>query len=276
MAGKNHITDEDLEMLHQPKNGAQGKGCLVRHQERTEGHQCSHQWQARVKAEEDSDIYNYPAYKSLCGPGKFKTAARRTSGGAVFPADYAELINGVFKKDRPTHEGKEWDLGKGQNFNHFIKPYWHNAHHIIPNGALKNSINETSDDDERLPNMIRCGLLKATYNLNDKINMIILPQGKVVAEALGLPRHLKGDEVGPDEKGEFYSHADYSRNIESKLVKIMNQYKKVLASAIDESHPKPPDALSKAKLEKLSKDIYKAMKEISPLDAGKALSEIDF
>ena len=275
MGKDNHFTDEELEELHQPKEGAEGKGCLIRHQPRTEDHQCSHQWQARVKAESDPTVYNYPAYEDLCGTDKFETAARKTGPDTVFPKDYAKLIGGNYMKDSPTHEGREWDLGKGENFDHFLEPYWHNAHHIIPNGALKNEINQTSNNDSRLPNMIRYCLLKASYNLNDKKNMIILPQGRVVAKALKLPRHLKGDEVGPDEKGEFFSHADYSRNIQSKLKKIMNQYKKALISSL-EDHPKPPSKLSKAKLEALSQKIYDSMKDINPADAGKALSDIDF
>ena len=275
MGEGNHISDQDLEKLHQPKGGAKEKGCLTRHQSREEGHKCSHQWQARVKAEGDPTIYNYPAYKSMCGTGKFVTAARKTSKG-VFPKDYTKLINGFYMKDRPTHEGREWDLGKDDNFNHFIKPYWHNAHHIVPNGALKNAITNTGQADFRLPNLIRYCLFKASYNLNDKINMIILPQGKNVAAALHLPRHLKGDEVGPDEEGEFYSHKDYSKNIELKLEKVMDDYVDTLDSAPDEQHPEPPTKLSKKKLEDLSEDIYETLKLLGQVCEGRALSQLEF
>jgi hypothetical protein len=272
----NHFSDAEIEALHQPASGAKGKGCLVRHQERTEDHQCSHQWQARVKAEDDRHIYDYPKYKKFCGSDYYKSEARITESKNPFPQDYAKKIKGVLMNKRPTHEGKEWDVGKNDNFNHFIKPYWHNAHHIIPNGALKNAISETADSDARLPNIIRYCLLKASYNLNDKINMIILPQGKLVAEALGLPRHLKGDEVGPDEEGEFFSHVDYSDTIQLKLDKIMNNYKKSLAEALKEKHPQPPTNLSKQMLEDLSKEIYSALIKLSPQNAGKALSELIF
>ncbi len=274
MGKDNHFTDEELEELHQPKEGAEGKGCLIRHQPRTVDHQCSHQWQARVKAESDDKVYNYPAYKKLCGSGKFKTAARTARSDNPFPRNYADLINGYYMKDKPTHEGKEWDLGEGRNFKYWIEPYWHNAHHIIPNTGLKKSINETSKLDARLPNMIRYCLLKATYNINDQENMIILPQGRIVAEALGLPRHLKGDEVGPNEKREFFSHVDYSKNMQNKVKKVMIEYMEALESAL-EDHPEPPGAISKAKLVKISTDTYQSIKTISPQDAGKALSQLN-
>jgi len=274
MGKDNHFTDEELKALHQPREGAEGKGCLIRHQPRTVDHQCSHQWQARVKAESDPDLYNYPAYKKLCGPGKFKTAARKARSKKPFPRDYAELINGCYMKDKPTRKGKEWNLCTGENFKHWLKPYWHNAHHIIPNTGLKKSINEASKLDVRLPNMIRYCLLKASYNLNDKDNMIILPQGRVVAEALGLPRHLKGDEVGPNEKKEFFSHIDYSKNMQDKVEMVIQEYIETLESAL-EDHPEPPGALSKAKLVKISTDTYQSIKNISPQDAGKALSQLN-
>lgn len=276
MGKDNHFTDEELEELHQPKNGAEGRGCLIRHQPRTEDHQCSHQWQARVKAESDDTVYNYPAYKKLCGSGKFKTAARTARSDNPFPRDYADLINGYYMKDKPTHKGKEWDLGKGQNFNHWLKPYWHNAHHIIPNTGLKRAINDSADEyeDARLPNIIRYCLLKGSYNLNDQVNMIILPQGRVVAETLGLPRHLKGDEVGPDEKKEFFSHLDYSQNMKNKIDKVIVEYVESLESAL-ENHPEPPTALSKSKLERISKITYDSIKNIKPEDAGKALSDLN-
>jgi hypothetical protein len=274
----NHFSQEELEELHQPKEGAKGKGCLTRHQQRTPNHQCSHQWQAQVKAETIGEsLYNYPKYKKFCGPGMYESDARIIEeSGNPFPRDYAVLVGGVLMNKRPTHKGKEWDTGKNDNFNDYRKPYWHNAHHIIPNGALRNAMNETSESDSRLPNIIRYCLLKASYNLNAKINMIILPQGKLVAEALGLPRHLIGDEVGPDEEGEFFSHEDYSDNIKLKLDKIIRQYKKSLKAAIDQKHPQPPTNLSKKMLEDLSQDIYDAIVSISPSDAGKALSEIEF
>ena len=280
----NHISSSDLKRRHQPKSGGAGKkkGCLTRHQRRTENHHCSHQWQAYEKAQKDLSIYNYPAYASLCNRAFFKTDARKTDKG-IFPYDYADFeLKGDFWKSGPTHEGKEWDFGKTstvgkskkENFKHFIAPYWHNAHHIVPNGALKKSIDKTGSTDGRLPGLIRYGLLLGEYNLNDKVNMIILPQGSAVAAALKLPRHLKGDKVGPGEQEELYSHVDYSNVIETRLDSVMNLYRDNLADCYNKSHPEPPKALAKSKIEDISKEVYDAIIAIPNSLAGKALSNV--
>jgi HNH/ENDO VII superfamily nuclease len=272
MAGK-HVTKAELKALHQPKGGAKEKGCLTRHQRREDGHKCSHQWQAKKKAEANSGMYNYPAYQSICGDGEFKTQTRETDKG-IFPRDYGVKKKGGYFKNQPTKKGKEWNLGVGGNFDHFIKPYWHNAHHIVPNGSLKASINKTGKTDSRLPGLIKQGLLRGEYNLNDKVNMVILPQERIVAEALGLPRHLKGDEVGPDEDEELYSHEDYSDRVELKLDEVMMDYEEVFSDFLLEDHPEPPDKLSKAKINKLSRDIFKSIKNLAKKYAGKALSDL--
>lgn len=277
MAENNHVTEEDLTQLH--KQGA----CLTRHQRRTEGHLCSHQDQARLQAEAHPLTYNYPAYYTLCDwkpGGIFRTAAR----SAKFPPNYGELWPGLgyFWKNKPTHQGKEWDLGKGhgkwKNFHHFAKPYWHNAHHIIANGALSAAIADAAEEakDARLINLIKAGLLKASYNLNDKINMIILPMEKIVATALALPRHLKRDEVGPDDKGEFRSHDDYSKKVKIKLKSIMRSYKQILAKALEPDHDGPPDAISKQQIVNLSEEIYNSIISAGGYIGGKSLSELKF
>ena len=273
MGGK-HVTDVEIKKLHQPPGGAAEKGCLTRHERREEGNLCSHQWQAKLKALDHPRMYNYPKYKSICGRGRFKTAARRGKSGKAFPRDYAFEWKGGFWKTKPTHEGKEWNVNKPGNFDDYRKPYWHNAHHIVPNGALKSAINKTGKTDPLLPNLIKQGLLRGTYNLNDKVNMVILPQGFNVAKALGLPRHLKGDEVPDGEEKELRSHKDYSNRVELKLDSIMMDYEEFFADYVLEDHPPPPDKLSKSKIDNLSKNIFNEIRTLRRTHAGKALSEL--
>jgi A nuclease family of the HNH/ENDO VII superfamily with conserved AHH len=234
-----HVTPADLEALHQPPEaeGAGGKGCLTRHQRRKNDHQCSHQWHALVKAREDSSTYALSAYPNL-----------------------SPLIS-------PNKPG---------NYEHFKRPYWHNAHHIIPNGSLKNAIANTGAAASGLPNLIKQGLLKATYNLNDKVNMIILPMERKWGVLLGLPRHLKRDEVGPNEKQEFFSHANYSDAAEKGLEPIMNGFKKMAVAAMDSAkpHEKPDVQLSKEQLESLSRRIYSSIKTAGKVKPGEALSKL--
>jgi len=276
VADKGHVTEENLADLHKP--GC----CLSRHQKRAKGNLCSHQWQAQVKAEENSGIYNYPVYNTLCdwSPGGiFMSAARAGSrSGNVFPPDYAVKWLDRYWKEKPTHQGKEWDVGKNGNFEDYRKPYWNNAHHLIPNRALATAITDAADKakEPRLVNLIRRGLLVAKYNLNDKINMVILPMEKIVAAALALPRHLKRDEVGPDEKSEFRSHEDYSRKVDNRLQPIIKKYKETLAKALDPEHEGPPDEISKEQLEELSKEIFSSIKKAGGFIGGKSLSELKF
>lgn len=268
-----HITAQDLKDLHQPKGGASEKGCLTRHQSREVGHKCSHQWQAIVKAEENPTMYNYPAYKSLCGDGNFVTGARVSDRGNFWPPRYAmqhtfdENDNWIPYKKRP--KPGQWDLGISRNFQHYLKPYWHNAHHIIPNSTLSKAINEAvkDEDDARLANMIKGGLLKGEYNLNDKVNMVILPMDKAVGDAMNLPRHIKGHEAGPNEDDEYWNHPDYNRLIQRGLKGVMADYKKAIKDAIDdEDHEKIPTKLAKEQLEEASDAVFQVIK--NPAEYG--------
>jgi hypothetical protein len=256
MADDNHVSPEDLAGKHD-----EGQfGCLTRHKRRSE-HPCSHQWQAKLHALADSGVYDWNKYESLCD----------TAQGGIL-----RTALGRFWMKAPTSHS--WDVGQSGNFDHFRRPYWHNAHHIIPNGALNSFIDKTEESDYRLPNLIRQELLIAKYNLNDKENMVILPMERRVANALGLPRHLLRDEGGPNDKMEFFSHADYSREVEGKLRDIVNDYKSLLDASSEEAgeeHRKAPGQLSKEKLENLSKTIYKEIKTQGAGMGGAALSNMD-
>lgn len=257
-----HEKEYDLDALH--KEGA----CLARHQARTEGNKCSHQDQARLRCEgADRAVYAYPAYKSLCKEGKRWNTRQRISGsGNPFPEGY-------YKSRKCPKEG-EWDPGKGQNFHHFLCPYWHNSHHIVPNGSLKTAIADAATSDARLDNLIRAGLLAAEYNLNDQNNMINLPMESVIGDCLRLPRHLLGDEV-PAGQEEFFSHVDYNRRVEARLNPIMDEYKAALVDALKD-HPESPKTLSKMSLEKLSTDIHSLIVTTGASKGGIAISEIVF
>lgn len=260
-----HEKEHDLEALH--KEGA----CLTRHKERSKS-LCSHQDQARIQGEtDDKAVYKYPAYKSLIDKGTktWATRQRLTGSGNLFPEGYGER--------RKIPKPGEWDPGPGDhgNFEHFLRPWWHNAHHIVPNGSLNTAIVDAAKSDARLDNLIRAGLLAAEYNLNDKVNMINLPMESVIGKTYGLPRHLRGDEVPDDVKAEFFSHTDYNKCIEGRLKSIMNDYKAALADALKD-HPPSPQKLSKDKLVKLSEDTRKMIFTAGTYNGGMAISDIVF
>src|SRR5678810_994255 len=99
---------------------------------------------------------------------------------------------------------------------------------MIPRSVLQDELQEAGKDDPRIAPMIAQGLLKAEYNLNDKINMIILPMDRAVAEALRLPRHLLGHQARAGEskfgKREVADHPDFSRRARIMIRPVMNKY----------------------------------------------------
>jgi hypothetical protein len=125
---------------------------------------------------------------------------------------------------------------------------------------LNGSINDAGNDDPtgRVSYLIRAGLLLGEYNLNDKANMMILPMGSAVANALGLPRHLNGDEGGAKE---FFNHPDYNTRIKGLVTPVIDKYKGLVKKK--EEHGEPPDKLAKDSLVSISQTIRAAIKALS-------------
>lgn len=263
-----HHLDERFLKKHIKTGNTGGGACLNRHERRKENNSCSHQWQGYKKAESDPGVYDYPKYASIVGK-QHKTGARTAKRGNIFPKGMQLSTVGPNPYD--------WDIGgqktTANNFKDWRIPYWHNAHHIIPNGVLAECIADASAEDKSLRLLIRAGLLGAKYNLNHMVNMIILPMGQEVAHALGLPRHLLGDKPPPGYRREVRSHGDYSRKVKDKLESVMEDYMQILEQK-GKDHPAPPNNLSKARLEDCSKDLYNQIKTFGQAQPGAALSEM--
>ncbi|MDH5228520.1 MAG: AHH domain-containing protein [Gammaproteobacteria bacterium] len=289
MAGKvedDHLSPDEIEAFHMNGQEQSNKGCLWRHiSDFDEGNHCSHRWQARLKGQDDAHLYNYPAYKSLCLDHKASNKEEDSYETAAYsgpkqnkPSNYA--MQHLFplqlrKRPRPG----QWDISLGHNFfENATKPYWHNAHHIIPLSVLQNSIQDAGKNTSGVTEIIKKGLMKGGYNLNHKINMIILPHDRVVAEAIGLPRHLRGHEARGKEpnKRRETDHPDYSRRVKFQIRSVIDDYKQKAEEAKDcEGEPDIP-ALSKKKLEDISKKIYKTIITAGPHLKGKSLDELKF
>jgi len=241
MAKQDHVTDEDLTKRHQLGKKASQKGCLTKcdcGRGRKPGNICCYLWQAGVKA--------------------------KSKAGTALYNKHPNFGNGYTSKKTHVHH---------DDFDHQFGPFWHNAHHIIPNGSLNSAI---TDAGKKLTNVIKMGLLKATYNLNDKVNMIILPMLQADAVKLGLPRHLTRDEVGPGEKQEMYSHKNYSNDVQEELKPIMADYKKLADEAVKDAakkHKQPNPKLTKDKLDTLSRELYEAIKAVGATAGGKSVAQ---
>lgn len=261
-----HHQDANFLKKHIKTGGTEGGACLNRHEGRESNNSCSHIWQAQVKAETD-DKPVYQRYNALIGR-TFQTGARKNDRkDTIFPRGMQLTAKGP--------QPGEWDPGVNGNFTDWRKPYWHNAHHIVPNAVLNGSITDAGDaaGDRRVVLLVRVGLLEAKYNLNHKTNMIILPMGKEVAAGLGLPRHLIGDQPGAGQQKEFRSHKDYSAEVKKRVNQVILDYVDVL-DVKPEDHLKPPNALAREKLEKCSTDIHQSIILFGAAAGGASLANI--
>jgi A nuclease family of the HNH/ENDO VII superfamily with conserved AHH len=168
-------------------------------------------------------------------------------------------------------------IAPGMNFTTSFWPYWNNAHHMIPKGTLNAEIAK-ADTDPRIVNLIRAGLLKAPYNVNHYINMILLPMDTEVGKILNLPRHLSLDDGSTafDRKPKF-DHIPYNYKIEARLKSIIDEYTAKAAEIRGENQDcdiKKMAPLSKLKLHKLSDDCYQAITDFGASSPGEPLVDL--
>ncbi len=142
----------------------------------------------------------------------------------------------------------------GENFTNAQWPYWNNAHHIIPKGALRAKILAV----EGVSGLIQEALLKAKYNVNYQVNMFLLPQDLRIAAILSLARHLqlREDDADGGVAEDVMAHSEYSQMVTRELEPIINEYAKIVDKAKDEAakqpHAVPKPEVTKKKLERLS------------------------
>jgi hypothetical protein len=197
-----------------------GPGCLNRHVSwYAKSNPCSHRGQAHQKAEAEG------------GPGprnKYSWPPLAPGGPAVPGA---------------------WDFGGKDNFKRSSRtPWWHEAHHIVPHAELRDAMDRVGagfSNQVAIVAKVRGGLRKEGYNLNDKINMVILPVKEHQSNVLGLPLHRKTEK--------HMSHDEYSDMVELKLNPIFA----VMKASPDQCKKAPPYVAVRQKLEELSSDVYK-------------------
>jgi hypothetical protein len=285
-----HYGTKALNKLHDKiPNVTEGGACLTGHQASFKAKNgkctCNYRYQGYEHADSNSAIKNklhsYPTTRTENVP----TSAPKREDDSRYPGRYcAELA--------PPRPG-DWDIGgpktaplsRGSfrrgtitvpltmNFTQDTWPYWNNAHHIIPKGTLKEEI--TKQDEEGVSDLIQQCLLEAKYNINHKINMLLMPQDREVANLLGMPRHLQlqHDDGGVEIAiGNHPVWNQYVGDVENGLKKIVRDYAKICKDAIDakkKKHPLPKPELDKKKLEALSERLLKFILEGGPgsLDA---------
>lgn len=100
-------------------------------------------------------------------------------------------------------------------------PYFHEHHHILPQGAYRDYVIYATDEDidDRIKISVTSG-----WNINDKPNMIMLPEEVMVGRIIQLPAHKFWGEFG---------HEDYSKSIKDDLREVQQKMQK----AVDEKKP---------------------------------------
>jgi len=223
MSDKQHTADKERKLAHKTvSKSTEGGKCLNSHMGRSKN-SCSYQWQGFHKAQKKKALYNWNKYDGI-GSRKL---AMRTSSGFVWVS-------------RPTPRKGDWDVGatiyKGRvnHADHCDTPYYHEAHHIIPDSVLRNCIQELFGEMAPVLWKVRAKLLQEKYNLNHKGNMILLPLDAVVARALELPRHREFN---------VRSHNTYSRHVMRRVKKILKVNQQNIANCKLVKYTKTKDQL---------------------------------
>ena len=300
--GKDHISQQSLDDLHADSvqkgiAGIDQGACLLGHDTAYQEVSCAYRWQAHVVAKEREGKPNSTHYNVRTVDERFlfgiNTNAYKAKSGNFHPSYYIAKISmpqdGDWDLDGPkrlvprkTFLNQPRDILPGANFKDCFNPYWHNSHHMIPKRLFNNMIDETGKGEganPECPMIIRSCLLEAKYNINHKINMIILPQDKEVGEILKLPRHLiqlekgDGEDVDAELRKECMSHVEYDKFVKEKLTETFAGYKKKVALRTCES-PNPRPKLAKSQIEDVSKDCFLAIIGFGATSGGQPLSDI--
>jgi hypothetical protein len=227
MSIERHTKDIEAGLDHHKAGGTEGGRCLNRHAPREVNNSCSHMWQANKRQESDRGLYDWPRYKDM-------------------PATRQVFFQGRETDSTRPREG-DWDVKAGNFDTHCNVPYFHEAHHVVPNSTLSSTLSEYFGDPEEggsaeLVLVVRDGLLKAGYNLNHLDNMIMLPLDSTVARVIKLPRHRTLPKM---------FHGVYSAHVKGELKKILAVQAK---NMVDHKAPKYTDF--KDQVIALSKRLY--------------------
>lgn len=269
-----HLTDKMKRLGHHEEAAEKGGACLWEHGTnvpRDEKNSCSYRWQAHLRAWDDrTKIYHLyrtalakKAIDETIDVGRrSKTSKRLVPSYYTYKLDRPEPgdwdVNGPLEKDLKRGNGTV--VKEGKNFHHDTWPYWNNAHHIIPKGTLMSTMGREFKSPRGLGTFVIKALLEAKYNVNERINMMFLPQDKEIAKILRIPRHLQMRfKDAPGIKSSVRDHRVYSDHASREIVAICNEFKEKYDDTYQkdkEKHPKATAKAHKERLEKLSDELY--------------------
>lgn len=234
-----HIVYERYDYLHKP-------GCLARHEYAFQrGNHCSHRWQAQVKANSDSR-YN-PAQGRLVTNWSASVQARFVAAGKL-----------AFVKVLSAFALEPFATG--------FWPWPNQAHHIVPNSVLRETVLDFSTGAGGMQDLIFRGLLTEKYNLNDKVNMIPLPTKTKHGQVIGLPIHPS-------------NHMAYSRNVSTLVLYALRATYGPLKgqmAELEKNHEIPEAVDLKERLEAISANLYERIWQYgASIKAGASTSHVN-
>lgn len=131
-------------------------------------------------------------------------------------------------------------------------PYNHNHHHIIPQGAFKDYV-IYSGDGRKASKRIKL-VVDSKWNINNALNMIMLPQEIAVSYIVGLPAHCPWG---------AQSHDAYSDSMMEQLKDISE----LINEAIEEMKDCEETSIKinlKKELDDVSEDLYSKILKMEP------------
>ncbi len=282
-----HVVNPDGTCPHVVvKENTEGGACLTGHDSSLAPTTCSYRWQALTESRRNrTALYDKtPSAGKRQKPapmGLLATSAYLSNRGNLYPGQYGAVIRlpepGDWHLDGPTRDDMEDAAGRrvprGQNFSKHTWPYWHNSHHLIPKGLFNETIAEIEDAD--CQTLIRLALLRAGYNINHHINVIILPQDLEVARVLGLPRHLiLEDDSWMIEDSPKFDHLGYNWNVQNRLEPIITKYTEACDDELRKNCDTSTFKLSKEELERLSAICYRSITAFGKTNPGEPISDM--
>ena len=227
---KKHITKMTKNDLHEKH-----KACILSHSDYKKDSACEYPWNGyKVSSTVRKDMYNKELNPGDIDETKLDedvlkgASSRNPEKLAEFIAKYRNALKKAYESSTDLLKGdpRAWFIGddspdpdnfrpkkfrEGKGFHH---PYYHNWHHLIPNGAIKEYIGSGNDGYKCL-----FLLMTSKYNIHSQENIVLLPLDAYVGRALGLPIHCPYF---------LMAHKDYQLTCKRDLDKIKEILQEVL------------------------------------------------
>lgn len=277
MSEQKHTRFKQRKIPHLDSGGTEGGKCLYKHPplEKSKAgyvpnNSCSHRWQALKQALANKGLY--APKKEI--PRDSKTWELLFRGGSAqkiskIPGARPSIVNrSLYFLEVPHPKEEEWEVSEtNANFKWDCNtPYYHEAHHVVPDAMLRQLIWELYGPREggslELALFVIEGLLEVPYNVNHMRNMLILPMDDRVGDLIMLPIHRETQSC---------SHTAYDTYVKSLLSTAFMPFLRQILEEHDEGGEPPLRKDLAQALQQTSVDLYKELSEAR----GQGISSVE-